>query len=599
MRVGSHIKRFFGARHDFYAGGRARSPIGEEQGANRLLAGGPQGVYVHGRDDPTGLPPGSSSMTNIDRRSLLAVLAASAAAPAAMARNQPTTAPAAPAPAPRVVPQPAFGFEDVVRRAREIGAAPYDGAVPPLPEQLARLDWDAWRQIRFRPERAMLGSAGGRFRLHLFHLGHLFLKPVTINTLREGIATPVPYTPSLFDYGFVRFEKPLPVNLGFAGFRVHFPLNDPRGSDELLSFVGSSYFRWLGRNQKYGLSARGLALNTGLLDNKEEFPFFREFWIDTPPAGADSITIYALLDSPSVSGAYKSVFHPGDESPVDVEATIFPRQPLPLLGMAPLTSMFFLGENDRHMNAPNKYDEFRPELHDSDGLLIQTEKDEWIWRPLRNPLIQEVHNYPVNNVKGFGLMQRDRKFDNYQDIELNYEERPSYWIEPVGNWGEGRIELIELATKDETFDNTIVAFIPNRVIEPGKPFSFAYRMRSLTDGANLHNLGRTANTFTAPAHALGSAEAQRPDARRFMIDFVGGEMAYFLKEPNLVQIDAQVTGGKFMRSFLVPNPAIKGFRVMVDAELHPTDHTRVTVLLRSQGRPITETWNWSWKIYNL
>jgi len=210
-----------------------------------------------------------------------------------------------------------------------------------------------------------------------------------------------------------------------------------------------------------------------------------------------------------------------------------------------------------------------------------------------------VHNYPVNNVKGFGLMQRDRKFENYQDIELNYEERPSYWIEPVGNWGEGRIELIELATKDETFDNTIVAFIPNRVIEPGKPFSFAYRMRSLTDGGNLHKLGRTVNTFTAPAHALGSNEAQRPDARRFMIDFAEGEMAYFLKEPNLVQIDATVTGGKFMRSFLVPNPAIKGFRVMVDAELHPTDFTRVTVLLRSEGRPITETWNWSWKIYNL
>ena len=260
-----------------------------------------------------------------------------------------------------------------MRRAREIGAAPYDGAVPPLPEQLSRLDWDAWMQIRFRPDRALLGASNGRFRLQLFHLGHLFTKPVTINTIRDGIPTPVPYTASLFDYGSVRFDKPLPVNMGFAGFRIHFPLNDPRGSDELLSFVGSSYFRWLGRNQKYGLSARGLALNTGLLDNKEEFPFFREFWIDTPPAGVDAITIYALLDSPSVSGAFKFVFHPGDESPVDVEATIFPRQPLPLLGMAPLTSMFFLGENDRHMNAPNKYDEFRPELHDSDGLLIQTE----------------------------------------------------------------------------------------------------------------------------------------------------------------------------------------------------------------------------------
>lgn len=539
-------------------------------------------------------------MSDIDRRSLLGGVAAAALLPslaaslapgAAFAQNQ--------QPAPRVAPQPAFSYDDVVRRAREIGAAPWDGAVAPLPEQLSRLDWDAWMQIRFRPDRALLGASGGRFRLQLFHLGHLFTKPVTINTIRDGIPTPVPYTASLFDYGSVRFDKPLPVNMGFAGFRIHYPLNDPRGSDELLSFVGSSYFRWLGRNQKYGLSARGLALNTGLLDNKEEFPFFREFWIDTPPAGSDSITIYALLDSPSVSGAYKFVFHPGDESPVDVEATIFPRQPLRLLGMAPLTSMFFVGENDRHMNAPNKYDEFRPELHDSDGLLIQTESNEFVWRPIRNPLIQEVHNYAVNNVRGFGLMQRDRNFEHYQDIELAYEQRPSYWVEPKGDWGEGRIELIELATKDETFDNTIVAFVPNRTIEPGKPFTFAYRMRALTDGLGLHKLGYTLNTFTAPAYALGSGEERRKGTRRFLIDFAGGDMPYYLKEPNLVQIDTQVTGGKFIRQFLVPNPAIQGFRVMIDVELHPEDHTRITTRLRSQGRPITETWNWSWKVYNL
>ncbi|MBX9760194.1 MAG: glucan biosynthesis protein G [Beijerinckiaceae bacterium] len=538
-------------------------------------------------------------MSDIDRRSLLGGVAAAALLPAIGSAHAQTAQAQAPAPTPRVAPQPAFSYDDVVRRAREIGAAPYDGAVPALPEQLSRLDWDAWMQIRFRPDRALLGASGGRFRLQLFHLGHLFTKPVTINTIRDGIPTPVPYTASLFDYGSVRFDKPLPVNMGFAGFRIHFPLNDPRGSDELLSFVGSSYFRWLGRNQKYGLSARGLALNTGLLDNKEEFPFFREFWIDSPPAGVDAITIYALLDSPSVSGAFKFVFHPGEESPVDVEATIFPRQPLPLLGMAPLTSMFFLGENDRHMNAPNKYDEFRPELHDSDGLLIQTDSNEFVWRPLRNPLIQEVHNYAVNNVKGFGLIQRDRNFEHYQDIELAYEQRPSYWVEPKGDWGEGRIELIELATKDETFDNTIVAFVPNKVIEAGKPFTFAYRIRSLTDGADLHRLGRTINTFTAPAYALGSGEERRKGTRRFMVDFAGGDMAYYLKEPNLVQIDTQVTGGKFIRQFLVPNPAIQGFRVMIDVELSPDDHTRITSRLRSLGRPITETWNWSWKVYNL
>ncbi|MDB5569144.1 MAG: Glucans biosynthesis protein [Hyphomicrobiales bacterium] len=531
-------------------------------------------------------------MPAFDRRSLLAGFAVYAAGTPVLA--QPVQN-AAPRPA---APPPAFGYDDVVRRAREISAAPYDGAVQPLPEQLTRLDFDSWRDIRFRPDKSMLGTAGGKFRLQLFHLGHLFLKPVTINTIRDGVATPIPYTASLFDYGRARFDKPLPVNMGFAGFRIHFPLNDPRGSDELLSFIGSSYFRWLGRGQKYGLSARGLALGTGLLDNKEEFPFFREFWIDTPDSAADAITIYALLDSPSVAGAYRFVFRPGPETPVEIEATIFPRTPLSLVGMAPLTSMYFLGENDRHLNDRNKYDEFRAELHDSDGLLVNTEKGEWIWRPLRNPLVQEVHNYDANDLRGFGLMQRDRRFEHYQDIELNYEERPSYWIEPTGKWGEGRVELIELATKDETFDNVIVAFVPNKTLEPGKPFNFAYRIRSLTDGAELHRLGRTINTFSAPAFALGSAEAQRANTRRFLVDFAEGDMAYYLAQPNLVEIVAAVGKGKLLRTFLVPNPAIKGFRVMIDVELHPEATTTMTCFLRSAGRVLTETWSWSWKVYN-
>jgi glucans biosynthesis protein len=541
-------------------------------------------------------------MSVVTRRTIVAGMAISAAGLSAPAEAQQPTAqpPKPPAPQPQPAQQPqTFGFEDVVKRAREIASAPHDASIPALPEQLTKLDFDAWREIRFRADRALLGSTGGRFRLQLFHVGHLFLRPVTINTVRDGVATPIPYSANLFDYGRAKFDKPLPVNLGFAGFRIHFPLNDPRNSDELLSFIGASYFRWLGRDQKYGLSARGLAINTGLLDNNEEFPFFREFWIDTPDANTDRVTIYALLDSPSLTGAYRFIFQPGPETPVDIEATLFPRKPVTRLGMAPLTSMYFLGENDRHMNDRNKYDEFRTELHDSDGLLINTDKDDWIWRPLHNPLIQEVHNFQVTNVKGFGLVQRDRNFANYQDIELNYEQRPSYWIEPQGNWGDGRIELIELATKDETFDNIIVAYVPNAALEPGKPFTFSYRMRSLHDGADLNDLGRTLNTFTAPAYALGSAEAAGHNTRRFMIDFIDGELAYYLNQPSAVEIVAAATNGKVLRKFLVPNPAIKGFRVMLDVEVSDTDTTVMTCFLQTGRRRLTETWNYTWKIYNL
>jgi glucans biosynthesis protein len=305
-----------------------------------------------------------------------------------------------------------------------------------------------------------------------------------------------------------------------------------------------------------------------------------------------------LLDSPSLTGAFKFTFEPGPESPVEVEVTLFPRKSVSRIGLAPLTSMYFLGENDRHLNDRNKYDEFRPELHDSDGLLIHTNEGEWIWRPLHNPLVQEVHNFPVTNVRGYGLMQRDRLFAHYQDIELNYEERPSYWIEPEDDWGEGRVELIELATKDETFDNIIVAFVPNEPADAKKPFNFTYRMRSLTDGLKLHSLGYTLNTFSAPAYALGAGEAVGKNTRRFMIDFVGGDLAFHLGKPAGVEIVATVTNGKIFRQFLVPNPAIGGFRVMLDVEVHPTDMTTMTCKLRMGAKALTETWAYAWKVYN-
>ena len=265
---------------------------------------------------------------------------------------------------------PRFVFEDVLRRARELASAPFAGPAS-LPDSLKNLDFDAWREIRFRADRAVFANSGGSFRLQAFHLGHLFKQPVTVNVIRDGIAAPIPYNAGLFDYGRNRFERPLPVDLGFAGFRLHYPLNDPRVHDELIAFLGASYFRFLGRGQRYGLSARALAINAG--GDGEEFPFFREFWIETPEPHADRATIYGLLDSESVAGAFRFDIWPGAESVVEVNATLHVRKPGLKLGLAPLTSMFFIGENDRRTAS-----EYRPEVHDSDGLLVQTRAGEWI-----------------------------------------------------------------------------------------------------------------------------------------------------------------------------------------------------------------------------
>src|ERR1700679_1775917 len=256
-------------------------------------------------------------MNDLSRRALLvSIVAASGAHLAAPAVAQTDSSPAAPAPA-------SFGYQDVVKRARDLAAAPFDNAIPPLPDGLAALDFDGWRNIRLKAKKPLLGQEGANFRLELFHLGHLYKRPVVVNVLRDGIPAPIPYAANLFDYGRSKLGG-LPINLGFAGFRLRFPINAPHVWDEVIAFLGTSYFRFLGRGQRYGQSARGLAIGAAPRLN-EEFPFFREFWIETPDATAERIVIYALLDGESATGAFRFDLNPGQETFIDANVTLFAR----------------------------------------------------------------------------------------------------------------------------------------------------------------------------------------------------------------------------------------------------------------------------------
>jgi glucans biosynthesis protein len=529
-------------------------------------------------------------MTMLDRRRVLGGISAAlclSAAPSALLAQQPQNQAPNPNPPPQTPPQPRFGFEDVQRRAREVAAVAYE---PPaaLPEPLARLDYDSWRDIRFRPEKALLAQNGSPFRMQMFHPGFLFTRPIMVNVVRDGVPTPVPYAANLFDYGKIKFDKPLPVNLGFAGFRLHYPLNDPRVFDELISFIGASYFRVLGREQRYGLSARGLSIGAGT--QNEEFPVFREFWVEQPGAGAERIVVCALLDSPSLTGAYRFTIYPDLDTVVEVAATLFPRKPIEKLGLAPLTSMFFTGENDRRF-----FEDYRPELHDSDGLMIHTGSGEWLWRPLRNPKQQAVSSFVERNMRGFGLMQRDRSFDHYQDLDLAYERRSSYWVEPQGEWGEGAIELIEMPTADESNDNVVALWAPKTPLEPGKEFSFGYRLTAMLDSSDLHPGGRVVNTYQAVPKALGSGEAVGESSRRFIVDFAGGDLDYHLKQPDKVTIVPSITRGKVDRAFLVPNPKIDGFRAFIDVTGEPGQLSEMRAFLKSGNKTLTETWSYPWR----
>lgn len=477
-----------------------------------------------------------------------------------------------------------FSFDALAALAEQRSREPFVDQPPPLPAALTALDYDAWRDIRFQAAEALLT---GRFRMQLFHPGFLYTRPCRVLVVREGRATPVPFRKEMFDYGRNHIADPLPRELGFAGLRLHFALNDPGIMDELAVFLGASYFRFLSRDQRYGLSARGLAIGSG--QPGEEFPAFTAFWVEDPPMGDERIAIHALLEGASVTGAYKFTIWPGLATGIDVEARLYPRRRIERLGIAPLTSMFYVSENDRRIS-----DEFRPEVHDSDGLLLHTGAGEWIWRPLRNPPAPRITSFGDTSPRGFGLMQRDRGFTRYEDLEARYDLRPSYWVEPGGEWGEGRIELVELPAPDETGDNIVAFWVPKDPLPAGKEARLAYRIRSIGDGSDLHTGGRVRATFQASARASGARGAGRPDVRRFLVDFVGGDLAYFLREPDKVEAVPSVSAGTIARTAITPNPVTEGFRVAIDVHLEEGQTSDIRLYLRSGQRALTETWTFPW-----
>jgi glucans biosynthesis protein len=292
------------------------------------------------------------------------------------------------------------------------------------------------------------------FQVQFFHPGLYYNRTVIINTVSHEGAKNVPFSPDFFDYGANRFQEKIPSELGFAGLRILYPLNTDQ-PDDIAVFLGASYFRAVGKNQAYGLSARGLAIDTGQ-DSGEEFPYFKEFWIEEPDRNAQEIIIFALLDSKRITGAYRFTIRPGDNTKMLVEGKLFKRDNIEKIGIAPLTSMFFYGENTNQ----RPVDDFRPEIHDSDGLQVVNSSGEKIWRPLINPPHLFINSFQSSNIKAFGLLQRDRDFDHYQDQETRYDSRPSALVVPVGDWGPGHVELVQIPTENETNDNIVAYWVP-------------------------------------------------------------------------------------------------------------------------------------------
>jgi glucans biosynthesis protein len=475
-----------------------------------------------------------------------------------------------------------FGFDDVSRRAQQLASTSFKQPNSKLPKELQGIGYDGYRDIRFKPDRALWRDTKLPFEVAFFHLGLHFDQPVKINEVSAGAVREIKFDPALFDYGANRIDPQRMNGLGFAGFRVHYPINTPKYKDEVLAFIGASYFRALGKGQIYGISARGLAIDTGLASG-EEFPRFVEFWIERPAPTASELTVYALLDSKRASGAYRFVLKPGVDSVLDVKARLFLRENLSKLGLAPLTTMYSFGENQRSAR-----DDYRPEVHDSDGLSIHLGTGEWIWRPLVNPKRLLVTSFATNNPVGFGVMQRDREFDHYEDLEARYDLRPSAWVQLKGSWGPGRVELVQIPSPNETNDNIVAYWVPDVPPPLKTPFDFEYRLLWQKDPAT-----RPPSSWVIQTRR-GRGYAPTGDGTLgLVIDFDGPALR---KLPPDAEVDGVVTvdANATVREVVTHrNDAKGGWRLVLRlARVDPAKPLELRAYLRSQTTTLSETWSY-------
>jgi periplasmic glucans biosynthesis protein len=477
-------------------------------------------------------------------------------------------------------PAAAFGFDDVDRLARERAAATYQAPTQKLPPALAELSRERYEAIRHRADRALWHDTRLPFQLSFLHPGMGYSQPVRIHVVASSGLREIRFDPDDFDYGGSGVDPASVKGLAFSGLRVHYPLAGGGSRDPVLEFHGASFFRAYGRDQVRGMLARGVAVDTGELSG-EEFPSFTDLWIEWPRAQDHALTIHALLDGPRMTGAYRFRVMPGDETEVDVRVRLHLRADVAKLGLAPLTSMYFYGENQ-----PRAADDYRPEVHNSDGLSIHA-GDEWIWRPLVNPRRLFITAFGVNALHGFGLMQRDRAFASYQDLDARYERRPGVWVEPRSEWGRGRVELVAIPTPDETNDNIVAYWVPEHAPRAGDTLDLRYRLRWQGDAQTLPPLAYVTQTRVDHGRDGDSDEGML----RFHIDFAGAALDALPPDTAPVAGLWVGDGSELIANDLRRNPAAGGWRLYLQVRRHePTRPLELRAVLRDGERAVSESW---------
>ena len=476
------------------------------------------------------------------------------------------------------------------QRAKQLAASAYADPRGNVPRWLLDLNYDQYRDIRFRPERALWSDRKLPFSVQFFHPGFFYDRTVILHVVSaSGAVSPVTFSPDQFDYGRNNFEGRVPQDLGYAGFRIHYPIKSTSYHDEVAAFLGASYFRAVGRDQVYGLSARGVAINTAL-SSGEEFPWFREFWLVQPAPGAQELTLYALLDSPSATGAYRFVVAPGPQTHVDVEMRLFPRTPFGKLGIAPLTSMFLHGEN-----GTGEVADYRPEVHDSDGLLVAASSGEWLWRPLAEPAGSQRHVLRAGEparVRSRAARPGLRSLPGHRSPAGSATQRMGPARRASGARGASSSSRSRRATTPTTTSSPIGCprWPPRRTRPSPMPIRCS--------GTATIAAGRRVEDRSQP----DAMAARTQGARRLVVDFEGEALrrmpADAVVEGRVTMIPSQGAGAgvpqpaELLEQQVIRNPATGGWRLVLQVKPPDDDPVELRAFLRHGADAVTETWSY-------
>lgn len=519
----------------------------------------------------------------LKRRDLLKYAAGGAAAGVLPEFSTAAFAQGAPAAeTPPASPAGPFDWNSVVDIARGLSKRPYKAPAADLPDAFGNLNYEQYVSIRNQPGTAIWSGDNLGYAIEPLHRGFLFTTPVQINVIEGGHVRTLAYRAT--DYDFGQIKAPLDTkDIGFSGFRILQTRQD--ASVEIAIFQGASFFRAVARGQNYGVTARGLAIRTA--DPKgEEFPVFRAFWIEQPSLATNSLVVYALLDSDSLSGAFRLTFRGGEATICDTECTLFPRVAIENIGLGAMSATFLSGSLDRRRS-----DDVRPNLFDVAGLQMLNGHDEWLWRPIASRETLQVSGFQDENPRGFGCLQRDRDFSKFLDDDHHWEMRPSLWIEPIGDWGPGSVNLVEIPSDSEVNQNVVVFWRPKPGLAAGSETAFAYRQYWCWAPPDRPSLA-TVSVSRAGRQPGAASNSKR---RRFLVEFTGDVFTDGAQAQDIVPNLSAGPGSIIaVRSFITP--ARKSFRVLFDVEAGSDPLLEMRLQLEQQGKPISETWLYRWTL---